>query len=42
MSDARIQILIPTLNEADHIAEAVANARELGEVLVVDSLSTWG
>jgi len=37
-----VQILIPTLNEADHIAEAVANARQLGEVIVLDSLSTDG
>lgn len=42
MNDGRVQILIPTLNEADHIAEAVTNARALGEVLVVDSLSTDG
>jgi glycosyltransferase involved in cell wall biosynthesis len=42
MSNGRVQILIPTLNEADHITEAVANARQLGDVLVVDSLSTDG
>jgi glycosyltransferase involved in cell wall biosynthesis len=38
----RIDIMIPTLNEADHIAETVANARELGPVYVLDSLSTDG
>ena len=37
---AKVDVLIPTLNEADHIAEAVRNARELGEVFVLDSLST--
>jgi glycosyltransferase involved in cell wall biosynthesis len=42
MSVTRVQIMIPTLNEADHIAETVANARELGDVFVLDSLSTDG
>jgi glycosyltransferase involved in cell wall biosynthesis len=42
MSAPRIDIMIPTFNEADHIAETVANARELGEVYVLDSLSTDG
>jgi glycosyltransferase involved in cell wall biosynthesis len=34
--------LVPTLNEADHIAETVANARRVGRVFVLDSLSTDG
>lgn len=42
MSIPQVNILIPTFNEADHIAEAVVNARELGEVYVVDSFSTDG
>ena len=42
VSPPRIDIMIPTLNEADHIAEAVANARELGDVFVLDSCSTDG
>jgi glycosyltransferase involved in cell wall biosynthesis len=42
MSAPRIDIMIPTLNEADHIAETVANARELGPVYVLDSFSTDG
>jgi len=37
-----VDIMIPTLNEAEHIAETVANARELGNVYVLDSLSTDG
>src|SRR4051812_21982267 len=39
---AAVDIMIPTLNEADHIAETVANARKLGNVYVLDSLSTDG
>jgi len=35
-----VSVMIPTFNEADHIAEAVANARQLGPVFVLDSLST--
>src|SRR5437762_3342251 len=42
MSAPRVDIMIPTFNEADHIVETVANARELGEVYVLDSLSTDG
>lgn len=42
MSSSQVNILIPTFNEADHIAEAVANARELGQVYIVDSFSTDG
>ena len=37
-----IDIMIPTLNEASHIAETVANAREVGDVYVLDSFSTDG
>jgi glycosyltransferase involved in cell wall biosynthesis len=39
---AAIDILIPTLNESVHIAETVANAREVGEVFVLDSFSSDG
>ncbi|HEY7117079.1 MAG TPA: glycosyltransferase family 2 protein [Tepidisphaeraceae bacterium] len=42
MSAPRVDIMIPTLNEADHIAQTIANARELGDVYVLDSLSTDG
>jgi len=37
-----VEVLIPTFNEAEHIAETVANARKLGPVFVLDSLSTDG
>jgi glycosyltransferase involved in cell wall biosynthesis len=37
-----IDIVIPTLNEAEHIAETVANAKTLGEPYVLDSISTDG
>ncbi len=37
-----IDVLIPTLNEANHIVEAVENARAVGDVYVLDSLSTDG
>jgi glycosyltransferase involved in cell wall biosynthesis len=37
-----VEVLIPTLNEASHIKEAVENARLLGPVFVLDSLSTDG
>ncbi len=37
-----IDIMIPTLNEASHIAQTVANARTLGDVYVLDSFSTDG
>lgn len=41
MSDTpRVEILIPTLNEADHITETVRNAAALGPVFVLDSFST--
>jgi glycosyltransferase involved in cell wall biosynthesis len=42
MSEPLIEIMIPTLNEAGHIAAAVANASKVGSVLVVDSCSTDG
>lgn len=37
-----IEVLIPTLNEAAHIKEAVENASQIGPVFVLDSLSTDG
>ncbi len=37
-----VEVLIPTLNEASHIAEAVGNALQLGPVFVLDSFSTDG
>lgn len=37
-----IEVMIPTLNEADHITEAVINALKVGPVFVLDSLSTDG
>ncbi|MGE3107847.1 MAG: glycosyltransferase family 2 protein [Phycisphaerales bacterium] len=37
-----IDIMIPTLNEASHIAQTVTNAREVGDVYVLDSFSTDG
>jgi glycosyltransferase involved in cell wall biosynthesis len=42
MSQPAIDILIPTLNEAGHISDAVANAKEVGNVFVLDSFSTDG
>lgn len=38
----RVEVLIPTRNEAEHISEAVANALSLGPVFVLDSFSTDG
>ncbi|MEL7473050.1 MAG: glycosyltransferase family 2 protein, partial [Planctomycetota bacterium] len=38
----RIDVMIPTLNESRHIAEAVANAASIGRVHVLDSFSTDG
>jgi len=38
----KIDIMIPTLNEAAHIRETVLNARLIGNVFVLDSLSTDG
>ena len=38
----KIDVMIPTLNEAHHIAEAVANAAMIGRVHVLDSFSTDG
>lgn len=37
-----IDIMIPTFNEASHIAETVANASKVGKVYVLDSFSTDG
>lgn len=37
-----VEVLIPTLNESDHIVEAIESARSLGPVFVLDSLSTDG
>jgi len=37
-----IVVMIPTYNEASHIGETVANARQLGPVFVLDSFSTDG
>lgn len=37
-----IDVMIPTFNEAAHIRETVENARQLGPVHVLDSLSTDG
>lgn len=37
-----VEVMIPTFNEAAHIAETVANARSLGPVHVLDSISTDG
>ena len=42
MSDKPISVMIPTLNEAEHIAEAVANALKVGDVFVLDSGSSDG
>jgi glycosyltransferase involved in cell wall biosynthesis len=37
-----VEIMIPTLNEAEHITEAVNSAKTLGPVFVLDSHSTDG
>ncbi|HRK30561.1 MAG TPA: glycosyltransferase family 2 protein [Tepidisphaeraceae bacterium] len=42
MSEPKIDIMIPTLNEADHIGECVRNALKLGPVYVLDSFSKDG
>lgn len=39
---ALVSVMIPTFNEASHIAETVRNARQLGPVFVLDSFSTDG
>ncbi|MBL4702069.1 glycosyltransferase family 2 protein [bacterium AH-315-I18] len=39
---SKIDIFIPTLNESTHIALAVANAKAVGNVYVLDSCSTDG
>lgn len=38
----KIDVIIPTFNEASHIRETVLNARKVGHVFVLDSLSTDG
>src|SRR3954470_20094889 len=40
MSAGDVDIMIPTFNEAEHIAHTVTNARALGPVYVLDSGST--
>jgi glycosyltransferase involved in cell wall biosynthesis len=42
MNKPTVDILIPTLNEAGHITDAVKNALTLGNVYVLDSFSTDG
>lgn len=42
MSAPRIDVMIPTFNEASHISETVENALHVGPVYVLDSLSTDG
>ncbi|MBL8746286.1 MAG: glycosyltransferase family 2 protein [Phycisphaerae bacterium] len=42
MNPGKIDIFVPTLNEASHIAETVENARKVGEVFILDSFSTDG
>jgi glycosyltransferase involved in cell wall biosynthesis len=37
-----VEVLIPTLNERSHIAEAVASGLQIGPVFVLDSCSTDG
>src|SRR5262245_50151138 len=39
---SRINVMIATLNEAEHITETVQNAKQLGNVFVLDSGSTDG
>jgi len=41
-SRPKIDVLIPTFNEAAHISEAVQNAKLVGNVFVLDSFSTDG
>jgi len=40
MSKPLVEVLIPTFNEAAHIADAVKNAQQIGPVFVLDSQST--
>jgi glycosyltransferase involved in cell wall biosynthesis len=42
MTPPTVDVLIPTLNESNHIAAAVANAAQLGPVFVLDSFSKDG
>jgi len=37
-----IEVMVPTLNEAEHIADCVRNAKLVGPVFVLDSMSTDG
>lgn len=42
MSRPLVEVMIPTLNEADHIEQTVETALKVGPVFVLDSLSTDG
>lgn len=42
MNPPRVEVLIPTLNEADHIEQAVKSGLQVGPVFVLDSCSTDG
>ncbi len=42
MTHPQINILIPTFNESRHIVEAITNAKQVGQVFVLDSESTDG
>ncbi|MCC6581615.1 MAG: glycosyltransferase family 2 protein [Phycisphaeraceae bacterium] len=42
MIGSKVDVLIPTFNEATHIAAAVTNAKQVGKVFVLDSCSTDG
>lgn len=42
ISAPSVEVLIPTLNEARHISDAVENASKLGPVFVIDSFSSDG
>lgn len=42
MTQPRVDVFIPTLNESAHIVEAVTNALKVGPVFVLDSCSTDG
>lgn len=42
MSEASVDVMVTSFNEADHIREVVANARQIGRVFVLDSQSTDG
>lgn len=38
----KISVMVPTLNEVEHIADCVRSAKMLGDVFILDSLSTDG